>query len=331
MHRFLAVLLLAACHLGAADQPAPAATAPAPVPTVSVGVFVTSLYNIDFTSSQFTGQFWVWFVGAPKEFKPATGVEVVNAKTQRVLASSHADTPQGTWDQLKIEAQVHQRWDISAYPFDRQVLVFNLESTDLDRSRLQFVPDVAGSRRSPEIALDGWRIEDFRIRGEDQTYPTSYGDPTAGAAERSTFSRVVVEVELKREGWRLLFYTFLGFVLAIVLSSMVLTMNTTDYLVKTVPLAIRMTISTGALFATVGAAYTLQSRLPTTTAFTLADAIQGTAFIGTMCAVLASLGSETLVTNGDRTRGLRLGRILFGLFAALLLADVVLVLRAVAS
>lgn len=297
---------------------------------IRLGLFITNIYNIDFANNQFSSQFWAWFNHDRESFTAQSGIEFPSAKNSRILNTVKEERDGKIWAQAKYDVQFNQYWDIRNYPFDRQVLTYVLECADADSSGVQFVAD-QGSKLSDELTLDGWDISNFRVKNVDHEYNTSYGDPDLGADGPSAYSRVIAELELKRNGWRLLFYNFLGFVFGISLSGVVLYVNAVPRLSETIVLATKVAMGTGALFASVGAAYVLQARLPSTTAFTVADAIQGTAFLATLLAVISSLAAEAL-TKAKRTEAATLmGRILFASFLLMLAVDAYLLTMAVKS
>lgn len=333
------ITLLAGNSLAGATTPVgPATKAAVPVKVeeeskpdqISLGLFITSIYNVDFANNHFSTQFWAWFNHSRPSFGPQSGIEFPTAKNSRILNTVKEERDGKIWAQAKYDVQFNQYWDIRNYPFDRQVLTYMLECADADSSGVQFVAD-QGSKLSNELVLDGWDIADFRIKNVDHEYNTAYGDPDLGVDGPSAYSRVIAEVELKRNGWRLLFYNFLGFVFGISLSGVVLYVNAVPRLSESIVLATKVAMGTGALFASVGAAYVLQARLPSTTAFTVADAIQGTAFLATLLAVVSSLAAEALTKAKRVDTATMMGRVLFGAFLLMLSADAYLLATAVKS
>lgn len=318
--------LVLSCALGCA----PAARAEPQ--HVKIGVFMTNLYGINFADNQFTTGFWAWFVHDDPSFKPDSNLEVTNAKSVRTSGASR-DTRSGRiWDQVKYEVTVAQRWRIADYPFDRQFLRFTLESIDRTGDQLVFDADDDNSRVDSALVVDGWHIVDLSVGARERIYDTSYGDPAQGGKGTSNYSSAIVTVEMKRDGWRLLFYNFVGFVFAISLAGIVLLTNARLRLIETVPLTARLSLATGALFASVGAAYVLQGRLPSTPQFTLADAIQATAFAGTMMAVVASITSEVLVKAGRPRAAARIGMAMLAVYILVGIgSDGLLLVRAVAA
>lgn len=351
----IALLLVAAASAVARAEPLPDGSASppaeeaAPPAEIRAGIFLTDLYAFHFAENHFTAKFWAWFTHAREDFTPGKSVEIIGARGCRVLnAIREPAGDKGFWDTAQIEAVINQPWDIVHYPFDRQTIRLTLEIADQDIARSRFTADVQGSKVSPALQLAGWTVERTAIRQSDHRYPTAYGDPSMPPDGPSVYSRVQFEVEMKRHGWRLLFNDFIGFFFAILLASLVMVLNGTRGALERFSLRVKLGVGTGALFASVGASYVMQSRLPPTTSLTLADSIQMTAFASTLLAIVISVVVEAMMPvaragEGDGDGGeipkdparierpLLLGRAALWLFAAIVLFDLAFLWRAVHS
>jgi hypothetical protein len=300
----------------------------APKP-MRVGMFVSNIHSISFADSQFTAQFWAWFVHDRKDFHASNGIELPGAKNYRIADNLRDEKGGLFWDQVKYDAVMGQKWDIRFYPFDRQTLRIALESADLTSDQLPFEPDAKGSKLSDQLALDGWKVEATRLTGAEQRYQTAYGDPTLSPDQETKYSRATLEIVIKRYGWRLFVYNFTGFLFAIILCGLVLWVGAVRRFAGVIPLSVKISMGTGALFASIGAAYVLQSRLPVTTSYTLADAIQGFAFFATLLTIGAAIAHECLTSAKQPGAALAAGRLCLGLYLALLAVVIGLTVRAV--
>lgn len=289
--------------------------------SLTVGLFITNLFDLDFTKGDLRAQFWVWFNHKAPELELKEGVEIQNAKQTDQQAYQRQITESGlVWDAMKYDVLLAQHWKIRNYPFDLQTIRIVVESAELDARSLRFEPDVAGTKLSDELKLDGWNVKDVRIRSEVKTYATAYGDPALTEAGSSAYARVVVEIDIQREGLRLMLSNFIGFMLGIGLSGLALASVGTRWLSAAVPMGVRMDMSIGALFATVASAFVLQDALPFTTEFSLADRFQLTAFAATLLGILTILLAEVLRKARRAHHALILGRLaLSGYVVAVLL------------
>ena len=317
---------------------APLPAAAAEPGMVKVGLYLTDLYAINFTEKHFTVEFWAWFIHSQKKFKIPLSIGVPDSRGFKTSKITQEQKSGVTWDGAKYEAVINHVWDATFYPFDRQNLSIVLELDDLDTKQMRLVADEEGSKVHRDIILPGWTIEKTRMYSGAYTYNTAFGDPALSPSGPSEYGRVTFELEMKRRGWRLLFNDFIGFFFAIALASIVLCINVSRGLFEKYQLSTKLGLATGSLFASVGASYVMQSRIPPATHFTLADAVQLTAFAATITAVMTSLVIEALINHTDdsvksrnTTLAFRLSRGAVSLFALVVLADLVLLIMAINS
>ena len=283
--------------------------------TVRVGLFITNLFDVDFAQQDVEAQFWVWFNHDDASFDPKKDVEIVNARSVDVLGSSRTDAgSKGLWDQVKFSAVLNENWSVANYPFDRQKIRIVIESATADARSLKFEPDIEGTKLRRDLTLAGWTIEGMKISAENEFYETAYGDPSMSSVGPSIYPRVTVEIDVKRLGWRLMLSTFIGFGLAIALAGIVLTSSAFRHSSEVIDIGAQLAIATGALFSTVGSGYILQSGLPPTTEFSLADAFQLTAFTVTFLTMLMIYVVHVLRKRRLWTAALTTGRVLFALY-----------------
>src|SRR5437773_1225783 len=90
--------------------------------TVKVGVYVTSIHDIDFKQKEYTVTFWLWLTYKNKAFDFISNLEVPQAKT--VSRSFFAmDTAGGKiYMQMKMQCVMKDSWKIGNFPFDKQKL-----------------------------------------------------------------------------------------------------------------------------------------------------------------------------------------------------------------
>jgi hypothetical protein len=308
---FLAAFLMFALFMGAAAQ----AQAPDAPRKVQVGMFITNLFDLNFARRDVEAQFWVWFNHTDADFNAKSEIEIINARTSEALISYRIDVPgKGFWEQVKYSSVLFQDWSVANYPFDRQKIRIVIESADADARTLQFVPDVEGTKLRRDLTLAGWNIEGVRIFASNEFYETAYGDPTMSSVGPSIYPRVTVEVDIKRNGWRLLLSTFIGFALAIALAGIVLTSSAFRHTADVIDIGAQLAIGTGALFSTIGAGYILQNGLPPTTEFSLADAFQLTAFTVTFLTMLMIFVVHVLRKRRLREAAIITARVLFAFY-----------------
>lgn len=287
---------------------------------VKVGVFVANLFDLDFSERDVEATFWVWFNHADADFDAQKGAEVVNARAATQLQHFRSTAPDGSiWETMKYSALLNETWTLANYPFDRQKIKIAIESTAADARTIRFVPDLEQTDLMGDLSLAGWTIEGISASTSAVSYHTTFGDPTLGHALRSDYPRATFEISIRRDGWRLFFSTFIGFVLSIALAGIVLTNNAFRKLSDVIEMGGQIGIGTGAVFSVVGSGYILQGGLPPTTEFSLADAFQITAFTVAFLTMLSVFAVHALRKRGRAETALVIGKILFACYVVVCL------------
>lgn len=298
---------------------------------VTVGMFVTNLFDINFAKQEFKTEFWAWFLTEDPTYNPSKRTEIVNAKGFTIRNATTEKIGQQYWHSIVFKGTVKQNWDVRAFPFDKQTLTIHLEDTIDIRSDLRFKLDPS-SNIAKDLIPDGWQLASFDLTTHPSTYPTTFGDPRVNADSEYTFDRITATLVIKREGLRVFATTFIGFFVATLFVALVMIVNMSNHFLPAIPLQPRVTLCAGALFASVGSLYGLESKLPYTTAFTLADSIQLTTFISIALAITGSLIADiTSKHNLVKLRSILL-KIVFAIFiVGHLLVNSIVVFTAVNS
>jgi hypothetical protein len=157
---------------------------------------------------------------------------------------------------------------------------------------VRFTPDYADSSIHDEIVIPGWNIISMTLKKSVITYNTNFGDADA---PKGLYDRLTMDIELKRQGFRVFISYFIGFFMAGMLAHIL-------YLMTSFPYPARATIFVGGIFSFVGNKYVIDQRMPLTAIFTLADAIQVATFIVLFVAILISIILELMKLPEDNHR-----------------------------
>ena len=124
-----------------------------------IGVYVTSLRDLDPVGDSFGIDFWVWSVHPPGD-NPLDRLEFVNAKQIETRLERTTQRGDLEWSRLKARATVLHDWDLTDFPFDRQTLTLDLGIagspgmvSDLGLGRPQAKTDVQNIRGRDRGAL----------------------------------------------------------------------------------------------------------------------------------------------------------------------------------
>lgn len=254
MLRFRSILILLVLLVASA-------TATAEPRQVRLGVFITSVSDLDAADGSFRLSGYLWLVGAGDPLDPQKDIELM-ARQAEVTPFVTTRLPDGlSYVAASFDAVVDKAFDLGDFPFDRQDLTLTIEARDSSLS-LSLVPDQRDSALSQDIQIAGWDVGKLRLNPAVQRYETGFGYRTAKAG----FSRVAVTVEAQRSRSPLLIEKFTGFLVAFVIAAVALAVPPRE-------LAIRGGMLTGSVFAAVVNRYRLEDAIGFDAQFGLVDQV----------------------------------------------------------
>ena len=299
-HRLLVLATLGA--ILCAPQPARASQAAAAPRTCQVGVYLISLYDFDLMRGSFGADLWVWSTCPDQTVKPLEVADFENATQlqQRLPATFNRS---GTyWSYVKVSGIFRHHWNVRSYPFDRQDLHIVIEHTADPSTTFSYTAYREGSKPSPEIMLDGWRITNFQIGEQKYIYDTVFGDPAFVGKKQSDYSRLVVTVSLARtKRWSFL-KLVAGVYVAFALSAL-------SFLLGPYDGGRRTGLLGGTLFAVLVNQRVAESVLGRVEQLTLLDIIHVVAMIYIFAIAIAGIYAQRLFNNGQEEPARRSDRI----------------------
>lgn len=266
-----------------------------------VGIFITSLHDLDLIGGSFGVDYWVWSIHPPT-LDPLENLELYNAKEADADLDLKEERGDQEWSQRKVSAVVHHDWDLSNFPFDRQVLNIVLEEGAADTTTLVYSADTTNSGYNEDIRLEGWRITDFAIEERTVDYATTFGDPDISSG--SSYARLIASVEIEQESATGFFKLVAGVYAASAIALLSLLM-----VPDVAPIfGARMVVLVGSLFASVLSLRASEAVLGSTESLSLLDKIHIAAmvyiFIAALLTILArktcESGKEDLAKRRDR-------------------------------
>lgn len=224
------LLLVMAAVLGAvgllaapAGAVAPAGASPATsvrsaVPAeASISIIMLGMSGLNMPDGTFNATFYLG-VSCTEECDPA-GWELVNANS---MNSELVTEESGQW-WWRVQGTFVFQPDIRLFPFDTQQLPIVIEHKRLDSSALVFVPDVAGSEVSEDVAVPGWTVEPFTFTSGSSEYQSLGAD----------FSRVTFTVPVSRSTLASITKYYIPLAIFILLGVSTLVLARSDYQIRT--------------------------------------------------------------------------------------------------
>lgn len=237
--------------------------------TVKLGVFFTSVYDLNLAEKSFTADFWIWYNYTNDSINPLESIEISNAKEFEFQSPDIEKVGNVNWATHKCKATVKKEWNLKNFPFDKQELHIEIEDAIYDSEQLIIVADVKNSKYDKNIKLDEWEIRSFRVTQLEKTYETTYGNPALEGT--SEYPGLTASFVLERDGVGLFFKLFIGIYVAYLISLSVFFMGPEN--------PERFGMIVGALFAGVANKYIVESLMPQTIMLTLPDKIHNLTFI----------------------------------------------------
>lgn len=291
--------------------------------TCYVGMYILSLTDFKIDDQSFKADFWIWFVYDNDSLKIQDAIEIPDAKSVEFSNFSNEKKGGKNWAQVKCKAVINKEWDVTHFPFDKQLLRIHVEHTLNDANTLIFMADSENSKIDSTFALDGWRIDSINTFGFNKSYNTTFGDPVLKGS--SHYPAVSTEIYMTREHSasilvKMLTGVYVAFSIALL-----------GFLIKP-SLADRLGLCVGGIFAAVGNKYIIESIVPSSTANTLLDSIHNLTFVFILIMIAITVISLKWADTENEKLALRsqkLDRIsFFVLVSVFIIVNFVLIMKA---
>lgn len=306
---FLLLLTAATQHIGAQESEEITKD------TVKVGLYITSIHDIDFKQKEFTITFWLWLKYKNRDFNFQDNLEVPNAKTvQRDFFTIDSSGDKVSM-LMKMQCVMKDSWRITNFPFDQQKLRVSIENSQFDSRYLVFLPDTAGEHYDKRFTLRGWNIDSCIITAGNRVYETAFGDESL-TEQKTEYSAFRVRLSITRSADGLFWKMFLGMYIAFLISFMC-------FFIHADGMDSRFGLSVGSIFAVIGNKYIIEASLPETASFTLVDMLHGVTLFFILLMIAANAYSLRLVKRDKIQKAIRFDNI-----TAIIMLAVYLVLNA---
>src|SRR5690349_13346707 len=87
--------------------------------TVTIGIYITSVHDIDFKDKEYTVNFWLWLKYKNKAFDFSQNLEVPQAKTVTKSFVTVDSSNGRIYMMMKLQCVMKDSWKISNFPFDK--------------------------------------------------------------------------------------------------------------------------------------------------------------------------------------------------------------------
>jgi hypothetical protein len=283
------VALLALLHPYAVPAKEPPAVKPVPV---TVGVYLTDIYDVDVKKGTYNADFYIWFSWSgrvnPRNF------EVVNGHVTFKHKESEVRTAGTEYVSYRCRAVLHGSFDLSNYPWDKQILSIQIEDEDLDTRKLVYIADGKNSKLSPALNIGHRSIGNLRISAAEFLYDTTFGHPERPGNEGARYSRIIAELPADHRGARIFVKTFLALFISVALAFL-------TFLIRPNDLPPRFSMGISGMFGAVASLVVISNVLDDCPFLTFAEKIHYVGMVFIFLSVLESSISLKLYHAGKET------------------------------
>lgn len=270
---------------------------------VILGIYIMQLYDLSLANKSFDTVFWLWSYSDDPNFRLKNNIDVMNARKTDIPITYSGKLADGRyWDTAKYYTNIIKHWDLSLFPFDKQVLQIVFESAKKQFPDLIYTADKINTTIDPEIVLDDWKIIKFEFIPLEKSYTSNFLIPNK--LTQSHYARMVANITIQRDGMRK-FLQYLG------VTYLACFIGLCIYLVPLRELAPRIGLLTASIFAAVGNKIMLEGALPTVNTLTLVDKIEIVVFIFLGYTLAFILLDNLLRINKHELLAIRINRYVF--------------------
>lgn len=144
---------------------------------------------------------------------------------------------------------------------------------------------------------------DLEMNAINYEYRSTFGDPSG---QLGNYPRIVAEIPLRRIDFRLFINSFLGFLIAWIIISLIYFMDVDS----------RIGLIMTAIFAAVGNKYTIDTYFPNQSAFSLSDLIQICTFGMIAAGIVTTIISMRLVKSGRQEKAALMDKLAQAVFVS---------------
>jgi hypothetical protein len=262
--------------------------------TCYLGIYINKIYDFKIEDKSYMADFWMWVNYKNDSLKFENGIEITNSKATDFSHFTIEKKAGWNWASQKCKAEITQQWDLSKFPFDKQVLKIQIENTQYDISTVIYKADTINSKLDSGINSLEWCVNSFSIKENTRTYATTYGNPALSG--KSAYAGVMAEIVIERKNsWIKLMKMLTGAYVAFLISVLVFFISSENQ-------DSRYGLCVGGLFTAIGNKYIVESSVPSSTGNTLMDNVHNLTFIFILLIVAVVTVSLHFFEAGDELK-----------------------------
>jgi hypothetical protein len=267
---------------------------------VKIGAYGSSIYDFDISKNSIGADIHFWCIYQNPDFNFDNELEFIDCSEIEKSGTSVEDIGKKKWFYTKTKLNSRQKYNTKNYPFDKQKIAFQVESSEFATDELIFVPDRRNSKIAPKVKdeFSEWEIIKTDFHVGETNYQTSFGDPESESTQSSRFE---IEMDIERlDSMLILFKLITGILVAFLISSCV-------FWIKPINTDPRFGLCVGGLFAAIGNKYIVESIVPSTNEVTLLDNLHNITFVAIFFIIIISVISLNIYER-DTEKSMKLSK-----------------------
>lgn len=223
----LGALATSAQASGATEQTVPASSTVFPEGDhdVVIGAYIDNIQSINFETSSFTADFFIWMRWTNRDLHPDEHFEIMNSSdswstTIAPLEVGPIEQPDGTlYHSFHYQGAFNFKPNLQDFPFGGQNLPIVVEGTLNGEYGINFIPDSTPLVVDPGLTLPGYKIGETTLTTSTFTYGTDFGEVGVGSTQ--DYSRTVIDVPISNPVLANIVKYFLPLFLIVITASLV--------------------------------------------------------------------------------------------------------------
>jgi hypothetical protein len=241
--------------------------------TVVIGSYISSIHNINIPDNYVEADIYLWCRYNPqKKYSFDQQLEFNNCNSAVLSGTATVLELNQVRFCTKAQIQSRQNFSIRNFPFDKQRLIFPIESSYYTSEELIFRTDDvnSGFDSNVNLNLNGWRLDNHKVKSAISNYVTSFG---ASDSKGSSYARYEIIIDLSRKNpWLIFLKLILG---AIISYSIAIC----SFWISPVDMEARLSLCMTGIFGAVGNKYITESIQPSLIELTLIDRLHNITFV----------------------------------------------------
>lgn len=251
--------------------------------TVVIGSYISSIHNINIPDNYVEADIYLWCRYSPqKKYSFDQQLEFNNCNSTVLSGTATVLELDQIRFLTKAQIQSRQNFSLRNFPFDKQRLIFPIESNYYTSEELIFRTDDfnSGFDSNVNLSLNGWRLDNHRVSSAISNYFTSFG---SSDNKGSSYARYEIIIDLSRKNpWLIFLKLILGAIISYSIAICSFWINPGDT-------EARLSLCMTGIFGAVGNKYITESIQPSLIELTLIDRLHNITFIAIFLIILSMI------------------------------------------